>query len=174
MPKTQNQYVADQGEVTITLSAANVSAIAAFTTAEQIILDGVVRSFRRTNNPERSVESTNVTGDDDPIVTVGKTVPHEEWELMVVDDYHSGQAGEWGTDNLSGVEIFLELFKAKEDPGGFSCTPNGGNTGDIETTLVNPKIKAVGEPEINADANGSVAVVPILISAEKSTKATHA
>ena len=49
----------------VTISAGNVSAIAAFTTAEDIIIDGAVRSFKRTNDPERPFEFTKVTGDTD-------------------------------------------------------------------------------------------------------------
>jgi hypothetical protein len=173
MAKTINAFVADQGEVAITISAANVSAIAAFTTAEEIVIDGAVRSFERTNNPERSVESTRVTGSTTPIVTAGDTVPHETWELVLVDDYHEGAAGEWGTDLLAAVEIFEELFAARQDPGGLQCTPAGGATGDIETTLVAPRIVAVGQPVIDADATVP-ATVTVLIAAESHTSAAHA
>ena len=173
MPKTINAFVPDQGEVAITLSAANVSAIAAFTTAEEIIIDGAVRSFQRTNNPERSVESTRVAGSTTPIVTAGDTIPHETWELVLVDDYREGAAGEWGTDLLAAVEIFEELFAARQDPGAFQCTPAGGATGDIETSLVSPRIVAVGQPVIDADAT-TPATVTIMIAAESHSNAAHA
>lgn len=176
MPKTASGYVPDSGEVVVTISADNVSDIAAFTTAEDIVIDGVVRSFRRTNNPERSVESTRVTGDDDPIITVGNSIPHETWELVIVDDYSAGNSGEWGTDNLAAGEIFDELFRARASTeiGGLACTPAGSETGDIERTLTNPRLISVGEPEIDADAGGSLATQTIMIAAEGHTKATHA
>jgi len=103
MPKTANAYSGDQGEVVVTISAGNVSAIAAFTTAEDITIDGAVRSFKRTNDPERPFEFTKVTGDTSPILTVGDSVENETWELILVDDYFAGLTGEWGTDNLAAV-----------------------------------------------------------------------
>lgn len=175
MPKTQNAYVPDQGEVVITISADNVSSIAAFTTAEDIVIDGVVRRFERANDPSRAVETTRVTGDITPIATVSDSVGHEEWELEVVDDYYSGQAGEWGTDNLSAVEILKELFKARNltSIGGLAATPAGGDAGDIETTLVNPEVLSVSKPKINADQTTPNTVV-IRFSAESSSEAVHA
>lgn len=172
MAKTANAYVPDQGEVEITLSAGNVSAIAAFTTAESIIVDGAVRSFRRTNNPERPVVSTKVTGDTTPITTVGDTVEHETWELVLVDDYSSGAAGEWGTDDLAAVEIFKELFNARETPGGLKCTPAGGSAANIEITLVDAEIIAVGTPDIDADQDGPAEVV-VMITSSSHTTAAH-
>ena len=172
MAKTINSYVADQGEVEITISAGNVSAIAAFTTAESIILDGAVRSFKRTNNPERTTTSMRVTGDTTPIVVTNNTIPHETWELVLVDDYHSGAAGEWGTDDLSAVEIFRELFTAREAPGGLKCTPAGGSAANIETTLADPAILSVSEPDIDADST-EPATVTVMISASASSKAAH-
>jgi hypothetical protein len=47
----------------------------------------------------------------------------------LVDDYFSGAAGEWGTDDLAAVEIFYELLANNEDPGGLKCTPAGGALG---------------------------------------------
>ena len=173
MTKTANAYVSDQGEVAITLSAANITAIAAFTTAEEIVLDGSVRSFKRTNNPELAFSETMVTGDTDPIITVGDNAPGERWELVLVDDYYEGAAGEWGTDNLAAVEIFRELWNARQHPSAFQCTPAGGATSDIEITLETPKVLAVGRPEIDADAT-TPAEVTVLIAAAASSEAAHA
>jgi hypothetical protein len=173
MAKTINAYVPDQGEVEITLSAANITAVGApFVTAESIVLDGVVRSFERTNNPERPHEATRVTGDTTPIVTVGNTVPEETWQLVIVDDYHSGAAGEWGTDDLAAVEIFQELFDHRSDPGGLKATPAGGATANIEITLVSPRILSVSVPVINADATRP-AEVTVMFTAEGHTLAAH-
>jgi len=173
MAKTINAYVADQGEVAITLSAANISAIAAFTTAEEIVIDGAVISFQRTNDPELAVIEEYVTGDDDPVLLVGKQLPGGIWELMLLDDYHEGAAGEWGTDNLAAVEIFEELLAAKQHPTALQCTPAGGATGDIETSLVAPKVVSVGQPVIDANSSEG-AKVRVLIRASGHTKASHA
>lgn len=172
MAKTINSYVPDQGEVEVTISAGNVTAIAAFTTAEAIVIDGAVRSFKRTNNPERTTTSLRVTGDTTPITSTNNTVPHETWELVLVDDYHTGAAGEWGTDDLSAVEIFLELLKARQAPGALKCTPAGGSAANIETTLSDPAVLSVSEPDIDADAT-EPATVTVMLSASTSTKAAH-
>lgn len=174
MAKTANAYVPAQGEVVVAISAANVTAVGApFVTAEEIVVDGAVRGFKRTNNPERPRETTKVTGSPTPILTVSDAVEEETWELKLVDDYHSGAAGEWGTDDLSAVEIFLEMYTHRSDPGGLQCTPAGGATGQIETTLVGPRVLSVSEPEIDADATGP-AIVTVMLAAEYSTKAVHA
>lgn len=172
MAKTINSYVPDQGEVEITISSGNATAIAAFTTAESIIVDGAVRTFQRTNNPERTTTSMRVTGDTTPIAVTSNTIPHETWELVLVDDYYSGAAGEWGTDDLSAVEIFLEFFKARVKPGGLKCTPAGGGAANIEITLVDAEILAVSKPVIDADAT-EPATVTIMLSASSSTEAAH-
>ena len=172
MAKTINSYVPDQGEVEVTISAGNVTAIAAFTTAEAIVIDGAMRSFKRTNNPERTTTSMRVTGDTTPITSTHNTVPHETWELVLVDDYHTGAAGEWGTDDLSAVEIFLELLKARQAPGALKCTPAGGASANIETTLSDPAVLSVSEPDIDADAT-EPATVTVMLSASTSTKAAH-
>lgn len=172
MAKTANAYVPDQGEVEITISAGNVTAIAALTTAEAIIIDGAVRSFKRTNNPERPVVSTKVTGSTTPITIVGDTLEHELWELVLVDDYYSGAAGEWGTDSLAAVEIFKEFFEARETPGGLKCTPAGGGSANIEITLVDAEILSVGLPDIDADQDGPAQVV-VTLSSSSHTTAAH-
>ncbi len=172
MTKTANAYVADQGEVEITISAGNVSAIAAFTTAESIIIDGAVRSFKRSNNPERTTTSMKVTGDTVPIAVTSNTIEHETWELILVDDYYSGAAGEWGTDDLAAVEIFQEFFKARETPGAIKCTPAGGASANMEITLVDAEVVSVGRPEIDADST-SPATVTIMLTASSSTIAAH-
>jgi len=172
MAKTINSYVSDQGEVIITLSAANVAAIAAFTTAEAITLDGVVRKFEQTGVPERNIAETRVTGDTSPIITPGKTKGLEEWTQTMVDDYSEGAAGEWGTDNLAAVEILYELDAASEHPTDLKVTPAGGATGDIEYTLVEPKLKSVAVPMADADATTPNEVIAIW-NCTSHTRAAH-
>lgn len=173
MAKTANAYLGRLGEVAITISAANVTAIAAFTTAEEIVIDGAVKSFRQVTTPALEVIEDFVTGDSSPIISVPDHLGHEEWELILLDDYHEGAAGEWGTDNLAAVEIFEELLAARQHPGGLQCTPAGGATGDIETTLVTPKILSVGQPEIDT-ATSELARVAVRIACASHTKASHA
>jgi len=73
MAKTANAYTPDQGEVAITISAANVAAIAAFSTADEIVIDGAVRSFKQVTAPSRTREETKVAGDSTPITTASVT-----------------------------------------------------------------------------------------------------
>lgn len=153
MPKTINAYISDLGEVEVTLSAGNVAAVAAFTTAESIIIDGTVRTFQRTNSPKKASSRTNVTGDTTPVVLRSSRIQEEElWELVLVDDYFSGAAGEWGTDDLSAVEIFYELLANNQDPSALKCTPAGGSSANIEITLVDVRLLGVDPPAIDADS----------------------
>jgi hypothetical protein len=173
MPKTINAYVSDLGEVEVTLNAGNVAAVAAFTTAESIVIDGAVRTFQRTNSPKKASSRMNVTGDTTPIVTRSGRIQEEElWELVLVDDYFSGAAGEWGTDDLSAVEIFRELLAANQDPGGIKCTPAGGSAAHIEITLVTPRLLGVDVPKIDADSTDPE-VVKVYLAAEGHTVAAH-
>ena len=173
MASTANAYISDLGEVEVTLSAGNVSAVSAFTTAESIVLDGAVRFFRRTNTPKKAVSRTNVTGSSTPIVLASGRVQEEElWELGLVDDYFSGAAGEWGTDNLSAVEIFMELHDNAEDPSALKCTPAGGASANIEITLTTPRLLGYAVPSIDADSTDPETVI-IYFAAEGHTRAAH-
>lgn len=173
MAKTANAYISDLGEVEVTISAANVTAVSAFTTAESIVIDGAVRMFVRTNSPKKSASRMNVTGDTEPIVTKSGRIQEEElWELTLVDDYYSGAAGEWGTDTLSAVEIFKELFENNEDPGGLKCTPAGGSSANIEITLTSPRLLGLDVPRIDADSTDPE-VIKIYFAASGHTTAAH-
>ena len=173
MTKTANSYTPDQGEVEVEISAANVAAIAAFSTAEPIVIDGSVRAFRQVTPPSKTREETKVVGDTSAIVSASKTKSGEEWELIVVDDYSEGLTGEWGTDNLAALEIFFELWDGDEDPGGLQVTPAGGATGDIEYTLVNPVLLSVTNPPADADQT-TPAEATVRIGCDSNTKAAHA
>lgn len=173
MTKTINGYISDLGEVEVTLNSANVAAVAAFTTAESIIIDGAVRSFQRTNSPKKAASRMNVTGDTTPIVTRSNRIQEEElWELVLVDDYFSGAAGEWGTDDLAAVEIFYELFANNQDPGGLKCTPGGGSSANIEITLVDVRLLGVDPPVIDADST-EPQTVKVYFACSSHTRAAH-
>ena len=173
MPKSINAYTPDNGEVEITISAGDVSAIAAFTTAESIVIDGVVRKFEETTPRTKEYSELYVTGDSDPIKTISSKVNATVWTLTIIDDYSSGAAGEWGTDNLAALQIFQEYFDATRIIGSLQVTPAGGATGDIETTLTNVDVQQIGHPMTDADSN-SPNEVTILLVVESYAKASHA
>lgn len=172
MPKTANQWQINQGEVAIVVSAADVTALAALTTAETIVIDGVVKSFKRTGDPERNVESVRVTGDTTPIISVQDTVDHEIWELVIVDDEGGGGTGEWGTDTLTAVELIKAYYDARRAIP-IKVTPAGGATGDTQHTLNNAEVIMFGKPEIDADST-SLGMRTIRFASASSTEAAHA
>lgn len=173
MAKTANAYVSDLGEVEVTISSGNVSAVSGLTTAEAIVIDGAVRNFMRTNTPQKAVSRMNVIGDVTPIVTRSGRVQEEElWELVLVDDYFVGAAGEWGTDTLSATEIFMLLSDNDEDPGGLKATPAGGTAAHIEITLTNPKLLGYDLPKVDADSVDPE-VVKIYFACSGHTRAAH-
>ena len=172
MPKTVNSYIADQGELVLTVDAV-LTAIAYFTTAEDIILDGVLRKLEETSPKQRDYSEVYVTGDNSPIKTMSSKQTSTEWSLTIVDDYSAGLTGEWGTDNLHAVEMFQQIFENSLVIGALSCTPAGGATGDIETTLTNVDVKSIAHPSIDADATNPNEVV-IMLVVESYTKAAHA
>ncbi|MCP5016121.1 MAG: hypothetical protein GY938_12750 [Ketobacter sp.] len=173
MAATANSYAADQGEIVIEITVANVAAVTGLTTAESITLDVAIRKFEQTGTSERTVIETKVTGSDTPIVTAGTTKTMQEWTVTMLDDYSSGGTGEVGTDTLSVYEIFRLLFDANQHPGSFAITPNGGTTGDIEYTLVTPVIKSVPAPTVDAD-NPAPVEVAIVLNCPSHTTAAHA
>lgn len=173
MTKTINAYTPDQGELVITLSAADIAAITAFTTAESIILDGVVRKLEETTTKTKEYSELYVTGDTNPIKTISSKVNATVWSLTIVDDFSSGAAGEWGTDNLSVLEIFQEFFDITRAIADLAITPAGGATGEIETTLTNVDVQSIGHPLTDADSNAPNEVTIILV-VESYAKAAHA
>ena len=55
MAKTINSYVPDRGELSVTISAGDVSAMAAFTTAEAVTKMGLLESERKQRQEPRSI-----------------------------------------------------------------------------------------------------------------------
>ncbi len=171
--KTINSYVSDGGEAEITISSADVTAIAAFITAEAIIIDGVLRKLDETNPSSRQYSEVFVTAEDTPIKTMSAKQSATVWALMIVDDYHSGQAGEWGTDNLSAYEILEEFFNAKRTISQFDISPAGGSTGAIQISLVNVDIQTLPQPSTDADST-TPNEITITLVVESYSKAAHA
>ena len=173
MPKTINSYTPDGGEVEITISAADVTAIAAFTTAEAVNVDGVVRKLEESTPKTRQYSETYVAGSNAPILSMSDKEAVSVWTLQLIDDYSSGDAGEWGTDNLAGLEIFQEFFDAKRPITVVKVSPAGSDTGMIQTSLTNVEIQNMPHPMIDADST-TPNEVGISLIVETYTKATHA
>lgn len=173
MPKTANSYVADQGELVLNVDAV-LTAIAYFTTQpEGVIFDGALRKLEETSPKTREYSEVFVTGSNSPIKTMSSKQTATEWTLTVVDDYSAGNTGEWGTDQLTVVESFQQIMDNTLVIADLACTPAGGATGDIETTLTNVDVKSVTHPSIDADATAPSEVV-IMLVVESYVKAAHA
>ena len=176
MTNTTNSYNSGLGELAFTTTAADVTALAALTTAETIVIDGAVVKFEEVTGQARPASDLHTLGDREPINAMSDHVNSSVWELTLVDDYHAGLAGEWGTDLLSAVELFRAYFDAtpRRAISDLAVTPAGGATGDIETTLKAPiKILSISEPK--ADANSSQdEMIVIRLSSSGKTKAAHA
>jgi len=173
--KTNNHYVGDNAELTIAISASNVANLATFTTAETIVLWGVLRKAEETTSQRRTHEETRVTGcPEAPITYSNKQLGKVVWTLTLVDDYFKGETGEWGTDGLTSWEIFNAFFTnlVNEDPGGITITPAGNLATHITHTLVNPKVVFVSRPGGDADAT-KINEYTVEIGADSTTQAVH-
>lgn len=173
MAKTINSYIGDASELGVTISAADVAAMAAFTTAELVQIEGAARKMEETTPKTRPHVETYVAGDNAPILTLTTHKSASQWTLTLVDDYSKGAAGEWGTDLLAAYEIFWEFFDASRTIGNMKFTPAGGATGEIETTLTNVEIKTMPHPMLDADS-AAPQEAEIIILVEDYTKAAHA
>ena len=172
MTKTANSYISDQGELVFNVDLA-LTAIAYFTTQpEAIVMDAVVRKFEETTPKTREYSEVFVTGSISPIKTMSSKQTATEWTLTILDDYSAGGTGEFGTDTLHAVEMFQQCMDNALVIADLSCTPAGGATGDIETSLVNVDVKSVTHPPIDADATNPQEVV-IMLVVESYTKAAH-
>jgi len=171
MTKTANSYISDQGELVLTVDSV-LTDIAYFTTAEPVIFDGVLRKLEETSPKTREYSEVFVTGSTSPIKTMSSKQTATEWTLTILDDYSAGNTGEWGTDELTAVETFQQIMDNALVIADLACTPAGGATGDIETTLVNVDVKSVTHPPIDSDATNPQEVV-IMLVVESYTKAAH-
>jgi len=171
--KTANSYISDQGELVFVISAAAVTAIAAITTEEDMILDLVLRKFEETSPKTREYSEVFVAGDVSPIKTMSSKQTATEWTLTILDDYSSGGTPELGgTPWTTAVELFQEYMDAAYTLEELSLTPAGGVAGDIETTLVNVDVKSITHPPIDSDATNPQEVT-IMLVVESYTKAAH-
>lgn len=173
MAKTANSYVSDQGELVLTVSAAAVAAMTELTTAEALVFDYVLRKLEETSPKTREYSEIYVTGDNTPIKTMSSKQSATEWTLTIVDDYSSGGTPELGgTPYITAVEVMQAYMDNSFTIEDLACTPAGGDTGDIETTLVNVDVKSITHPPIDADAT-TPQEVTIMLVVESYTKAAH-
>jgi hypothetical protein len=179
MAKTANSYVPDQGELSITITSADMTAIPTFVRAETIVLDRALKSFKQVTGKTRTIEEEYVTGDKAPILSAGSPRGMETWEIVLLDDYHSGATGELGLNlssqpYLHAVRIF-ELFNNADRPiSVLASTPDGGSTGDIQITLSSPiHIESISQPNTDADQTAANRIT-IRVTTPGHTKAAHA
>ena len=172
--KTANSYIADQGELVFTTTAAAVAAITFITVAEAMILDLVLRKFEETSPKTREYSEVFVSGDISPIKTMSSKQTATEWTLTIIDDYSAGGAYELGatTPWTTAVQLFQEYMDASYTIEELSLTPAGGTAANIETTLVNVDVKSITHPPIDADATNP-SEVTIMLVVESYSKAAH-
>jgi hypothetical protein len=167
---TTSGYVADGGELSVTVSAAMVTAISELTTAEDIVFNNV-RSFRPVEQPERTTRSNRVTAG--IIAGTSANKGHYVYDLILVDDEFLGAAGEHGTDLISSCQL-LRLVKENEVAlGGLTATPAGDSATHMTITLGGEiQVIMASDPDIDADAE-SEAERTFRITAESRTIAAH-
>ena len=172
--KTANAFVPHRGDLKVTISAAAVTAVTEFVTAEAISIKGVLRKFERSNTPARPEESLRVAGHVKPLSFVGGVEETEKWRIVIVDDFFKGSPGEWGTDGLTAYEIFDLHLRNELELGGLVGTPAGSDTGMKSIVLDSPiTVLSVTPAGIDADAKRA-AELEIIVSAPGHTYATHA
>ena len=174
MAKTINSYLPDRGEFIVTITAGDVTAIGgAITQADTVNIDGALRKLEETSPRSKEYSEVFVTGSSNPIKTMSTKINATVWTLMLVDDFSKGDAGEWGLDNLSALEIFQLFFDNDRIMSALLATPAGGTAGMIQTTLANVDIQSITHPPIDADSSAPNEVTIQLI-VESFTKAAHA
>jgi hypothetical protein len=173
MAKSINTYIPDSSELEVSISAADVAAMAAFTTEEAVNIDGAMRKLEETTPKTRPHTETYVAGDNTPILTLTTHQSASQWTATLVDDYSLGLAGEWGTDDLAAYEIFWEFFNAARTITSILFTPAGSTTGMIQTTLTNVEVKTMPHPSLDADS-AAPAEAEVILLVESYTKAAHA
>lgn len=150
MAATDNSYIADQGELTFTISAAGATATGL--TAGTYTADIVVRKFDPTEQPRRQSALVNVTGGE--INIAGKYRGRYVYQLVYVDDYAKGETGELGTSpNEFTVYEMMQLHLENEVAfTNFKLTPAGNAAGMIQWTAVNCIVEDNSGPKLDANS----------------------
>lgn len=171
MAKTTNAYIADAPGATVTISAANVTDHAAFTTAEDLQCNITVKDMQPQVAARPAAEAF-VGGADAPVLARStKTGGKYTLEINCVDDYFLGQTGEIGTDTLTSFVVMNAFFQSAKTLGGFAYAPAGDVAGRIEVTLTTCYVEHVGQPQADG-SSGDVASFPVTLSAEDFSYAT--
>lgn len=128
MAKTDDWRTFRSAKIEIQVTAAMVTALASLTTAEWIDLSSIFPGPLNNNQPKtRESESTNVSGDTSPILSVG---PGGTEQYTFTFLYTEGEV--LGTDNL---DLYQDILKPVMDTEPvlivpFRYSPAGGATGD--------------------------------------------
>ncbi|MBE2223845.1 MAG: hypothetical protein IAF02_20060 [Anaerolineae bacterium] len=174
--RTVNAFVPNRGDLMVSLSAVAVQGISGNGTAvaDSFSIKGVLVKFERSNNPSRSEESQRVSGHAKPLSFVGGKEETEKWRIQILDDFSKGAAGEWGTENMSAVEIFRWHLDNETPMDGLAATPAGESAGMREYTLDDPiEVLSVGAPTIDSEAKKGD-IIEIIVSTPGHTPATRA
>jgi hypothetical protein len=170
MAKTVNAYVPDHGQVEVTISGPDATALSL--TAETIVLDAAVRKFEETSPRTKEYSEIYVTGSTLPIKTISTKVNATVWTLTLVDDYSLGLAGELGASAVSALELFELYFNANRPIGSMKVTPAGSGSAMIETSLVNVDIQTIPHPMVDSE-NNAPNEVSLTLVVESFSKAVH-
>lgn len=173
MAATINAYIPDASELEITITSADATAIAAFTTAEDVAFNGSATKMEETTPKTRPHVETYVAGSNAPILTMTTHTSASQWTLTLVDDYSLGSAGEYGTDLLAAYEIFWEFFDAARTITSMTFTPAGSTAGMIQTTLTNVEVKTMPHPSLDS-SSAEPSMAEIILLVEDYAKAVHA
>ena len=128
MAKTDDWATFRSAKVEVSVTAAMVAAIASLTTVEWIDLSSIFAGpAAQDQAPTKDVEETPVSGDANPIVSVG---PPSARRFSLSFLYTEGEV--LGTDDL---DVYQDLFKPVIDYGiqlatPFRWSPKGGGSGD--------------------------------------------
>lgn len=146
MAKTSAWATARFNKVEVQVTAAMVTALASLTTAEWIDLSSIFAGpLNQDQAPTKDVEETPVSGDAEPIVSVGSASARRFTFNML---YTEGET--LGTDSL---DPYQDLFKPVIDYEGdlavpFRWSPKGGNSGDYQysTSTTGTFVISVSDP----------------------------
>lgn len=155
MSTTVNQYVPNQGEVEITVSAGDVTSLASYATVEagSFVFDKVLRKLEPTEQPTRTVNQTNVVGG--TIEAVGDEKGIFRYTATFLDDYYKGATGEYGVSDKFSLYELLKAYKdAQVQPGSIAVTPAGSSATMMTDTWTSPHVVQVSKPMIDADMEG--------------------
>ena len=170
MAKTVNAYVPDHGQVEVTISSADATALSL--TAETVILDVAVRKFEETTPRTKEYSEIYVTGSNLPIKTISTKINATVWTLTLVDDYSLGLPGELGASLVAALELFELYFNANRPIANMKVTPAGSGAAMIETSLVNVDIQTIPHPMVDSESNAPNEV-SITLVVESFSKAVH-